>query len=297
MKKLTIDNPFDFPRALAESASETIIVTHDDQGFIFESQCYNEATPPGAETPRRGLTTRILPTKGHVMADSQPTAGAAAPQSSPAKRHNGHPQFGPDHHHWGGDLVTPDAGRSRALRMYPESVPCEECGAAKSERHHKDENPLNNRPDNIARLCRRCHTKRHDRSKFIAAARTNGKKGGAIKAAKHVDTKSRPGDKCHHCGNAIRIGNTKNSVNGRLIYLVCYKNRGGCGAKHGSYRSEERYRPLQYGENHPSSKLTNDEANQIKSLRRAGATVKELAIQFGVGTSTISRITNGYRGA
>ena len=64
-------------------------------------------------------------------------------------------------HHWVGDQVSKKGGRTRALRTFRDIGPCEECGAAKTERHHKDENPANNEPSNIAILCRRCHMAAH----------------------------------------------------------------------------------------------------------------------------------------
>jgi hypothetical protein len=65
-------------------------------------------------------------------------------------------RFGPDHHAWKGDAASVRTGRTRAERMYPDVKPCERCGE-RGERHHRDENTLNNAPANIAWLCRRCH--------------------------------------------------------------------------------------------------------------------------------------------
>lgn len=64
---------------------------------------------------------------------------------------------GENHYGWQGDDVSERGGRARALRAYPNIGPCEKCGAAKSERHHKDGNTANNNPANIEILCRRCH--------------------------------------------------------------------------------------------------------------------------------------------
>ena len=52
-------------------------------------------------------------------------------------------------------------GHKQALRLYPEIGPCAKCGDQKAERHHIDDNPLNNAPQNIMPLCRSCHTKEH----------------------------------------------------------------------------------------------------------------------------------------
>jgi 5-methylcytosine-specific restriction endonuclease McrA len=52
-------------------------------------------------------------------------------------------------------------GHKQALKLYPEIGPCVKCGREKSERHHIDDNPLNNSPENIMPLCRSCHTIEH----------------------------------------------------------------------------------------------------------------------------------------
>ena len=56
---------------------------------------------------------------------------------------------------WGGDNINPINGRCRAQRMYPRQA-CHICGRL-AERHHKDENLLNNEPSNIEWLCRKHH--------------------------------------------------------------------------------------------------------------------------------------------
>ena len=39
---------------------------------------------------------------------------------------------------------------------------CERCGKPDAlDVHHRDENPLNNSPENLERLCRGCHTRHH----------------------------------------------------------------------------------------------------------------------------------------
>ena len=47
-------------------------------------------------------------------------------------------------------------GNHRAQIMYP-LEPCEVCGSEKSERHHKDDDTLNNDRSNIQFLCRKHH--------------------------------------------------------------------------------------------------------------------------------------------
>ena len=57
----------------------------------------------------------------------------------------------------GSNVKTINAGRTRAERWY-KLKPCVRCGE-KAERHHKDGNTLNNKPENINFLCRKCHMK------------------------------------------------------------------------------------------------------------------------------------------
>jgi hypothetical protein len=70
--------------------------------------------------------------------------------------------LGPLNCNWKGDAASDESARARARRLYPLS-PCEMCGAGKTERHHKDGRPWNNKPENIAILCRRCHMKEDGR--------------------------------------------------------------------------------------------------------------------------------------
>jgi thymidylate synthase ThyX len=61
---------------------------------------------------------------------------------------------------WKGDGISPQAGRLRALRLFP-TEPCEACGVAEGHRHHKDRDTFNNVRSNIEFLCASCHTSRH----------------------------------------------------------------------------------------------------------------------------------------
>ena len=76
-------------------------------------------------------------------------------------------RFGTEHHFWKGDKACQRTGRSRAERLYPKIGPCEECGNPNSERHHRDDNTLNNDPSNIAILCRKCHMRSDGRLALV----------------------------------------------------------------------------------------------------------------------------------
>lgn len=55
--------------------------------------------------------------------------------------------------------ASPKQGWWRAEQWFPMGM-CEECKTKPAkDRHHKDNNPLNNDPANVMRLCRRCHMK------------------------------------------------------------------------------------------------------------------------------------------
>lgn len=65
-----------------------------------------------------------------------------------------------NHHHWGGDKIKTVSGRARARRWY-EISKCGICGSPGRDRHHIDQNTLNNDSNNIIILCRSCHKKVH----------------------------------------------------------------------------------------------------------------------------------------
>jgi len=73
-------------------------------------------------------------------------------------------QTGENHPRWKGDAAQKNTGRHRAQAIY-KLRPCEQCGVDGGKRlihrHHKDGDPLNNSPENIAFLCTRCHAEAH----------------------------------------------------------------------------------------------------------------------------------------
>ncbi len=58
---------------------------------------------------------------------------------------------------WKGEKAGIRSGRSRARKYYPLPKHCQLCSQKATERHHKDNNTLNNKKDNIMFLCRHCH--------------------------------------------------------------------------------------------------------------------------------------------
>lgn len=61
---------------------------------------------------------------------------------------------------WKGNTASTNAGRKRAQKDFPMGK-CTLCGADGKDRHHRDGNSLNNNPENIKILCRKCHMTVH----------------------------------------------------------------------------------------------------------------------------------------
>lgn len=67
-------------------------------------------------------------------------------------------QKGENNSNWKGDKACRAAGHARAIVRFQSSLTCEECGInGRTERHHKDDNTLNNSRENIQFVCRKCH--------------------------------------------------------------------------------------------------------------------------------------------
>jgi hypothetical protein len=142
---------------------------------------------------------------------------------------------GDKHHRWLGDAVSEKAGRTRAHRLYKTIGPCWSCGSEKSERHHIDGNTANNRVDNIAVVCRRCHMAADGRlDEFRELAKRNQTAAHAMRWAGRTDTAWRSGHKCPKCGRRLSQVSTRK----RFVYIGCRKARGGCGFNAGSYRRD-----------------------------------------------------------
>lgn len=76
-------------------------------------------------------------------------------------------KWGEENPMWKGDEARKMTKRERAQRRYPLG-PCERCGRAAVDRHHKDGDTGNNRRSNIAILCRRCHMLEDGRLQALA---------------------------------------------------------------------------------------------------------------------------------
>jgi hypothetical protein len=87
-----------------------------------------------------------------------------------------------------------------------------------------------------------------------------------------------PGMQCCHCD-----GNPANNALGNLRWDTPEGNSADM-VKHGTRRS---------GERAPSRKLSQEQVNSIRRQRASGARLKELAREFGVDQSCISKICRG----
>jgi hypothetical protein len=100
--------------------------------------------------------------------------------------------MGAEHPQWKGDAASKNAGRMRARRRY-RLGPCEHCGKPATDRHHKDDNPLNNDPGNVEILCRRCHMIADGRIKEFV-------KAGGSRAPGGSKSRDKPIKSCMICG-------------------------------------------------------------------------------------------------
>lgn len=63
---------------------------------------------------------------------------------------------------------TPGSGRSQANRLYVKPEACERCGEHKRlDWHHVNDDPTDNRRENLRALCRRCHQIEDGRHNFV----------------------------------------------------------------------------------------------------------------------------------
>lgn len=70
-----------------------------------------------------------------------------------------------------------NSGHGQARRLYPELGTCERCEKVPAtDRHHIDGNTFNNIPENIAKLCRRCHQDVDGRTEALRARAVSQRK-------------------------------------------------------------------------------------------------------------------------
>ena len=100
---------------------------------------------------------------------------------------------GEKHPFWKGDATSDKVKRRRvANRPIPDGTSCERCKtAAAVDRHHKDSDPGNNDPGNIAFLCRRCHQAVDGRMELLRA----------FGSRPRVPTPPKP---CNECGKLYK---------------------------------------------------------------------------------------------
>jgi hypothetical protein len=111
----------------------------------------------GAPEVIRALGLRI---STHTLRQRLKEAGVTLRGNPEAKRGTLNPQ-------WKGALSNPQSGRKQARDFYPTAPShCQRCQkpateTKRMERHHRDEDPCNNAPDNIEWVCASCHRRIH----------------------------------------------------------------------------------------------------------------------------------------
>lgn len=102
-------------------------------------------------------------------------------------------------------MVKRSAGWARAQAAFRTLGACEVCGVKPAiERHHKDDDPLNNERSNVVFVCRRCHQEIDGRLVKIAAL-------GAIRPT--------------HCkrGHEFTPENTRTDRRGHRVCRACMR--------------------------------------------------------------------------
>ena len=117
---------------------------------------------------------------------------------------------------WKGDNVkNVDAGRKRARKLFDLSL-CNKCGKSGIDRHHKDGNPLNNTPENVEILCRRCHMDADGRIKTLEALwehnRTKPKTPPSPCVICRTPYKPLRKGRCHNCNMYLRKYGIERSI-------------------------------------------------------------------------------------
>lgn len=160
---------------------------------------------------------------------------------------------------WKGNDAGAVSGRTRAQHKYLNIGPCQRCGSTKSvERHHINGDTLNNQPDNVEFVCRRCHMKVDGRlDKLIATGKVVRRKGREAAALiKRQMT---------HCGNGHEFSpeNTKMTASGSRQCRTCLKAN--------SYRYWDTHRSLVIARNGARRKKRNAERGNDAARGESGS--------------------------
>ena len=123
-----------------------------------------------------------------------------------------------DHWRWKEDAATLLSPRGRALQLYPDAKPCEQCGNTRSERHHVDGNITNNKPDNIRFLCKKCHANVPEHLAKNRAMAKERLKNATIAAA--IEKRNRTSCKR---GHLFTEDNTYVNPQGKRVCKTCRK--------------------------------------------------------------------------
>lgn len=95
---------------------------------------------------------------------AQSLTGVKQSEATKQKRSETHKaiaKFGPENSNWK-ESITAAESRWRARHLLPPG-PCAQCDHNGVDVHHKDEDPFNNEPSNLIRLCRKHHGREHAR--------------------------------------------------------------------------------------------------------------------------------------
>jgi len=113
--------------------------------------------------------------------------------------------------------LLPTSGSRAARRLYPLGGVCAECEVATAtDRHHWDGDQLNNAPENVVLLCRRCHMRIDGRRDAVAERGREWQRQRA--ALQRADRPTRT--HCPH-GHELTPANTRILVTGKRICRAC----------------------------------------------------------------------------
>jgi hypothetical protein len=84
---------------------------------------------------------------------------------------------------------------------------------------------------------------------------------------------------CHYCDNP-------SCINPKHLFLGTSKDNT-------QDMIKKQRKLILFGENHPNAKLTEQQANEIKQLRKQNKPLTEIANQFGISFQTVSSIAKG----